>query len=75
MNELTRLIRNDCKPSLGVTEPGAIALAVAAAKERARALRSEVSGALRITKRALRALPFAEQLKVMERGVVAARLD
>lgn len=29
MNELTRLIRNDCKPSLGVTEPGAIALAVA----------------------------------------------
>ena len=33
MNELTRLIRNDCKPSLGVTEPGAIALAVAAAKE------------------------------------------
>lgn len=36
MNELTRLIRNDCKPSLGVTEPGAIALAVAAAKERTR---------------------------------------
>ena len=36
MNERTRLIRNDCKPSLGVTEPGAIALAVAAAKERTR---------------------------------------
>lgn len=33
MNELTRLIRNDCKPSLGVTEPGAIALAGGSGKE------------------------------------------
>ena len=44
-------------------------------KKEARALRDEVSGALRITKRALRNLPFAEQLKIMERGVVAAKLD
>ncbi|MFR3389821.1 MAG: hypothetical protein ACLTT1_03460 [[Clostridium] scindens] len=30
--ELTRLIREDMKPALGVTEPGAIAYAVASAK-------------------------------------------
>ena len=36
MNVLTRRILDDCKPSLGVTEPGAIALAVAAARERTR---------------------------------------
>lgn len=35
MHELTRLIREDMKPALGVTEPGAIAYAVAAARERA----------------------------------------
>lgn len=33
MKELTRLIREDMKPALGVTEPGAIAFAVASAKE------------------------------------------
>ena len=32
MNELTRLIKEDMKPALGVTEPGAIAFAVASAK-------------------------------------------
>lgn len=32
MHELTELIRNDMKPALGVTEPGAIAFAVAKAK-------------------------------------------
>ena len=29
MRELTRLIKEDMKPALGVTEPGAIAYAVA----------------------------------------------
>lgn len=33
MEELTRLIRKDMKPALGVTEPGAIAFAAAWAKE------------------------------------------
>lgn len=33
MNELTRLIREDMRPALGVTEPGAIAYAVASARE------------------------------------------
>lgn len=46
MNKLTRLIRNDCKPSLGVTEPGAIALAVAAAKKRTRGTVREIHLAL-----------------------------
>ena len=32
MRELTRLIKEDMKPALGVTEPGAIAYAVASAK-------------------------------------------
>jgi len=32
MNELTQLIKNDMKPALGVTEPGAIAFAVAKAR-------------------------------------------
>ena len=32
MNALTELIRNDMKPALGVTEPGAIAFAVSTAK-------------------------------------------
>lgn len=32
MNKLTKLIREDMKPALGVTEPGAIAFAVASAK-------------------------------------------
>ncbi len=31
VEELTRLIREDMKPALGVTEPGAIAFAVASA--------------------------------------------
>ena len=33
MHELTELIRQDMKPALGVTEPGAIAFAVASAKK------------------------------------------
>ena len=33
MHELTRLIREDMKPALGVTEPGAIAFAAATARE------------------------------------------
>lgn len=33
MNELTELIRDDMRPALGVTEPGAIAFAVATAKK------------------------------------------
>lgn len=33
MEELTRLIREDMKPALGVTEPGAIAFAVATARK------------------------------------------
>ena len=33
MQELTTLIREDMKPALGVTEPGAIAFAVARARE------------------------------------------
>ena len=32
MNELTKLIRGDMKPALGVTEPGAIAFAVSKAR-------------------------------------------
>ena len=32
MHELTKLIKEDMKPALGVTEPGAIAFAVAKAK-------------------------------------------
>ncbi len=33
MKELTKLILNDMRPALGVTEPSAIALAVATAKK------------------------------------------
>ena len=33
MHSLTRLIREDMKPALGVTEPGAIALACATARK------------------------------------------
>lgn len=33
MNDLSRLILEDMKPALGVTEPGAIAFAVASARE------------------------------------------
>lgn len=36
MEELTRLIREDMKPALGVTEPGAIAFAAARAESRDR---------------------------------------
>mgnify|MGYP006877353194 CR=1 FL=1 len=32
MEELTRLIRSDMRPALGVTEPGAIAFAAAKAR-------------------------------------------
>ena len=35
MHELTQLIFHDMKPALGVTEPGAIALAVSTAKQHA----------------------------------------
>ena len=34
MHELTKLIFDDMKPALGVTEPGAIAFAVSTAKSR-----------------------------------------
>ena len=33
MHILTELIKNDMRPALGVTEPGAIAFAVATAKK------------------------------------------
>ena len=33
MHELTKLILDDMKPALGVTEPGAIAFAVSTARE------------------------------------------
>ena len=46
MNVLTRRILDDCKPSLGVTEPGAIALAVAAARERTKGEVREIHLAL-----------------------------
>ena len=36
MDELTELIRDDMVPAFGVTEPGAIAFAVASARERTR---------------------------------------
>ena len=36
MHELTELIKNDMKPALGVTEPGAIAFAAAKARSYAR---------------------------------------
>ena len=35
MHELTELLKNDMKPALGVTEPGAIAFAVAKAEHSA----------------------------------------
>lgn len=46
MHELTRLIREDMKPALGVTEPGAIAFAVASA-------RAETAGEVRKVRVAL----------------------
>ena len=36
MDRLTELIKKDMKPALGVTEPGAIAFAVATAREYAK---------------------------------------
>lgn len=36
MQKLTELIREDMKPALGVTEPGAIAFAVASARSEER---------------------------------------
>lgn len=46
MEELTRLIREDMKPALGVTEPGAIAFATARAKAETRGEVRSVSVAL-----------------------------
>ena len=46
MNELTELIMNDMKPAFGVTEPGAIAFAVATARKHVRGKLSRVSVAL-----------------------------
>ncbi len=46
MNELTRLIREDMRPALGVTEPGAIAYAVASAREQVQGEISKVHVAL-----------------------------
>lgn len=42
MNRLTQLIKDDMKPALGVTEPGAIAFAVATAKKQVKGEVSEV---------------------------------
>lgn len=46
MHELTRLIREDMKPALGVTEPGAIAYAVATAKKHVKGSIRKVAVAL-----------------------------
>ena len=46
MQELTTLIREDMKPALGVTEPGAIAFAVARAREHTKGEVSRVRVAL-----------------------------
>lgn len=46
MEELTRLIREDMKPALGVTEPGAIAFAVASARKHAKGEVKKVTLAL-----------------------------
>mgnify|MGYP003259690827 CR=1 FL=1 len=46
MQELTRLIREDMKPALGVTEPGAIAFAVATARSYLDGAAEEVSVSL-----------------------------
>ncbi len=46
MNELTRLIKEDMRPALGVTEPGAIAYAVASAREQVRGAVRKVHVAL-----------------------------
>lgn len=46
MQELTRLIKEDMKPALGVTEPGAIAFAVATARSYLDGAAEEVSVAL-----------------------------
>lgn len=46
MEELTRLIREDMKPALGVTEPGAIAFAVASARRYVQGEVKKVSVAL-----------------------------
>jgi L-cysteine desulfidase len=43
MRELTKLIKDDMKPALGVTEPGAIAFAVAKAREQLVAGAEEIS--------------------------------
>lgn len=46
MHELTQLIKSDMKPALGVTEPGAIAFAVASAKSHTSGEITKVSVAL-----------------------------
>jgi len=46
MNTLTKLIKEDMKPAFGVTEPGAIAFAVATAKEHTKGLVTKVEVAL-----------------------------
>lgn len=46
MDRLTELIKNDMKPALGVTEPGAIAFAVATAREYAKGEIQKVKVAL-----------------------------
>ena len=38
MHELSKMIKDDMKPALGVTEPGAIAFAVAKARSFTRAI-------------------------------------
>lgn len=46
MHVLTELIKNDMKPALGVTEPGAIAFAVSTAKEHTNGMIEQVTVAL-----------------------------
>lgn len=46
MHELTKLIKTDMKPALGVTEPGAIAFAVAKARSYTRGMVNRVNVAL-----------------------------
>ena len=46
MHVLTELIKNDMKPALGVTEPGAIAFAVSTAKEYTNGMIEQVTVAL-----------------------------
>lgn len=81
MNRLTELIKNDMKPALGVTEPGAIAFAVAEAREHVsgEVLRVEVALNSGMYKNAFTCgIPNSEQygnLYAAALGAVAAKAD